>query len=102
MYAIVDIAGTQYKVKENEKVYVPLLKEAIGDKVTFSKVLLFSSDENIFVGNPLLDGHSVEATVLENVKDEKVIVFKKKRRKGYRKFNGHRQNLTRISIDKIN
>lgn len=102
MYAIVDIAGTQFKVKEKDKIYVPLLNENTGNKITLDKVLLFSDGEKIEIGKPFLKEHTVEATVLENVKDDKVLVFKKKRRKGYKKLNGHRQNLTKISIEKIN
>ncbi len=101
MFAIVNIKGNQYKVQENQKVFVPKLKEEVGSKVTFDDVLLFSADENTFeVGAPKLS-KKIEATVLDHVKDDKVVVFKKKRRKGYKVRRGHRQNYTQISIDKI-
>lgn len=102
MFAIVDIQGSQYRVQENDKVYVPKLGKDAGEKVTFDKVLMLSSDGKKFeIGTPLLDGKSIQATVVDHVKDEKVIVFKKKRRKGYQKKRGHRQQYTLISIDKI-
>lgn len=102
MFAIVDIKGNQFKIKENQKVYVPKLQEEVGTKVSFDKVLFYTADEKTFeVGSPVLS-HKVEATVLEHVKDEKVIVFKKKRRKGYKVKKGHRQQYSLISVDKIN
>lgn len=102
MFAIVDIKGSQFKIKENQKIYVPKLQEEIGKKVSFDKVLFYTADEKTFeVGSPVLS-HNVEATVLEHVKDEKVIVFKKKRRKGYKVRKGHRQQYSLISVDKIN
>lgn len=102
MFAIVNIKGSQYRVTENDKIYVPKLSEESGSKVTFdNSVLLFSSDDkSIEVGAPTLD-KKIEVTVLDHVKDEKVIVFKKKRRKGYKVRRGHRQQYTQISIDKI-
>jgi large subunit ribosomal protein L21 len=101
MFAIVNIKGNQYRVHENQKVFVPKMKEEVGSKVTFDDVLLFSPDESSFeVGAPKLS-RKVEATVLDHVKDDKVTVFKKKRRKGYKVRRGHRQNYTQISIDKI-
>jgi large subunit ribosomal protein L21 len=101
MFAIVNIKGNQYKVQENQKVFVPKLKEDVGSKVTFDDVLMFSADENTFeVGAPKLS-KKIEATVLDHVKDDKVVVFKKKRRKGYKVRRGHRQSYTQISIDKI-
>jgi large subunit ribosomal protein L21 len=101
MFAIVDIKGRQFKVSENDKVFVPLLKEEIGAKVTFSDVLMFTSDDKSFkVGAPKLS-MNVEATVLDHVKDDKVIVFKKKRRKGYKRTQGHRQKYTQIEINSI-
>ena len=101
MYAIVDIKGVQYKVQENTKLYVPKINEEAGKKLSFDKVLFFATDNNTFeVGAPVLN-HKVEATVLAHQKDDKVIVFKKKRRKGYQVKKGHRQNFTQISIDKI-
>ncbi len=101
MFAVVDIAGQQFKVSENTKYYVPLLKEEPEKNVTFENVLLLSDEKETKVGNPYVEGVKVEAKVIEHVKDDKVIVFKKKRRTGYIKRNGHRQNLTRIEITKI-
>lgn len=101
MYAIVNIKGCQYKVQENQRVFVPRLKDEIGTKVTFDKVLLFSPDDKSFeIGAPVLS-KKIEATVLDHVKDDKVIVFKKKRRKGYKVRKGHRQNYTSIQINSI-
>ena len=101
MFAIVDIKGVQYKVQESQKIFVPKINEEEGKKLEFDKVLMFSPDDKSFeVGTPVLQ-HKVEATVLSHIKDEKVIVFKKKRRKGYKLKKGHRQQYTQISIDKI-
>jgi large subunit ribosomal protein L21 len=101
MYAIVDILGQQFKVCENEKHYVPKLSADADSVITFDKVLLFSNGEEIKVGAPHIEGLKVEARVLGHLKDEKVIIFKKIRRKSYQKRNGHRQQLTRIEITKI-
>ena len=101
MYAIVNIAGKQYKVEESQELFVPLLDMEEGAQVEFSEVMLFAGEDGIEVGNPLLEGKKVTATVLDHIKDDKVLVFKKKRRKGYRKLNGHRQQLTRIEINSI-
>lgn len=101
MFAIVNIRGKQYKVSENEKLHVPRLKEEVGTKVSFDEVLMFSKDEKSFkVGSPKLD-MKIEATVLGHVKDDKVMVFKKKRRKGYKRTQGHRQQYTEIEINSI-
>jgi len=101
MFAIVNIRGKQYRISENDKVYVPKLKEEIGSKISFDNVLMFSKDDKSFqVGAPKLD-MKVEATVLGHVKDEKVIVFKKKRRKGYKRTKGHRQQYSQIEINSI-
>lgn len=101
MFAIVNIKGKQYKVSENDKIYVPKLEEKIGSKVSFSEVLMFSKDDKSFqVGAPKLT-MNIEATVLGHEKDEKVIVFKKKRRKGYKRTRGHRQQYTEIEINSI-
>jgi len=101
MYAIVNIKGCQYKVTENQKVFVPKLKEDIGSKVTFDNVLMFTSDDKSFqIGAPKLS-IVVEATILDHVKDDTVIVFKKKRRKGYKIRNGHRQKYTAVQINSI-
>jgi large subunit ribosomal protein L21 len=101
MFAIVNIKGRQYKVSESERLFVPKLKDDVGAKVSFSDVLMFSKDDKSFqVGAPKLT-MNVEATVLGHVKDEKVIVFKKKRRKGYKRTKGHRQQYTEIEINSI-
>jgi len=101
MFAVVDIAGQQFRVTEKTKYYVPRLKADAETDITFESVLLFSDENGTKVGSPLLNGVKVQARVLEHLKDDKVIVFKKKRRKGYRVKNGHRQLLSRIEIIKI-
>ncbi|MDR3610189.1 MAG: 50S ribosomal protein L21 [Ignavibacteriaceae bacterium] len=101
MFAVVDILGQQFKVTEKTKYYVPRLKDAPESEVTFPNVLLFSDDTSVKIGSPYVAGVKVSAKVLDHVKDDKVIVYKKKRRTGYDKFNGHRQHLTRIEITKI-
>ena len=101
MFAVIDINGQQFKVTENQKYYVPKLNKKPNSKISFDKVILFGDDKETKIGNPSIDGLKVAAKVLEHVKDDKVIVFKKKRRKGYEKKNGHRQQLTRIEITKI-
>lgn len=101
MFAVVDIAGQQFKVEEKTKYYVPKLKADPDSEVTFDNVLLHGTDKETKVGSPSVSGIKVTAKVLEHVKDDKVIVFKKKRRTGYDKKNGHRQHLTRIEITKI-
>ncbi len=101
MFAVVDILGQQFKVSENTKYYVPRLKEEPESEITFDQVLLLSDGKETKVGSPVVKGAKVTAKVLSHLKDEKVIVFKKKRRKGYRKLNGHRQQLTRIEVTQI-
>jgi large subunit ribosomal protein L21 len=101
MFAVVNILGQQFKVAENIKYYVPRLKDDINSEVTFDSVLVLSDDKKVKIGNPSIKGAKVTAKVLEHLKDEKVIIFKKKRRKGYKKKQGHRQELTRIEITKI-
>lgn len=101
MYAIVEIAGQQFKVSKDLKVYVNRLANVEGSKVSFDKVLLLDDNGNITLGAPAIEGASVEAKVLSHLKGDKVIVFKKKRRKGYKKRNGHRQYLTQIIIEGI-
>jgi large subunit ribosomal protein L21 len=101
MFAVVEIGGMQYKVSNAEKLYVPKLENEVGSSVTFNKVLLLSDEKAVRVGAPTVSGASVEAKVLGHVKDEKVIVFKKKRRKGYRVRRGHRQQYTQIEITSI-
>jgi large subunit ribosomal protein L21 len=101
MYAIVEIAGQQFKVAKDQKVYVHRLQEEEGKKVSFNNVLLLENGKDITIGAPAIDGAAVEAKVVKHLKGDKVIVFKKKRRKGYQKKNGHRQYLTEILIEGI-
>lgn len=101
MYAIVNIAGKQFKVTGSQKLYVPRLDTEVGATVEFSDVVLVSDGGSVKVGAPTVSDAKVTATVLGHMKDEKVLVFKKKRRKGYRKLNGHRQQFTRIEIASI-
>ena len=101
MYAIVEIAGQQFKVSKDQKVFVHRLAEDEGSKVIFDKVFLLDANGTITVGAPAIEGASVEAKVLQHLKGDKVIVFKKKRRKGYKKKNGHRQSFTQIVIEEI-
>jgi large subunit ribosomal protein L21 len=101
MYAIVSIGGQQFKVEKDRKVYVNRLNAEEGTSVDFSEVLLVDNDGDVKIGAPLLEGAKVTAKVLAHLKGEKVIVFKKKRRKGYRKKNGHRQYLSQIQIENI-
>jgi large subunit ribosomal protein L21 len=101
MYAIVEIAGQQFKVAKDQKVYVHRLQNEEGSKVTFDNVLLLEDGSNITIGAPAIDGASVEAKVIKHLKGDKVIVFKKKRRKGYKVRNGHRQYLTELVIESI-
>ncbi|WP_103069320.1 50S ribosomal protein L21 [Aquimarina sediminis] len=101
MYAIVEIAGQQFKVAKDQKVFVHRLAGEEGDTVSFDKVLLAADGENITLGAPAIDGAQVGAKITRHLKGDKVIVFKKKRRKGYRVKNGHRQSLTEIVIESI-
>jgi len=101
MYAIVNIAGQQMKVAKDQQVYVNRLPNKEGDKLTFDEVLLVDNNGKVNVGAPAVKGASVSAKVVEHVKGDKVIIFKKKRRKGYQTRNGHRQLLTKIAIDGI-
>jgi large subunit ribosomal protein L21 len=101
MYAIVEIAGQQFKVVKDQKLFVHRLKEKEGSKVSFGKVFLLDDGKKVSIGAPAINGASVEAKVISHLKGDKVIVFKKKRRKGYRVKNGHRQALTELVIEKI-
>ena len=101
MYAIVEIAGLQYKVEKDQRLYVNRLNVEEGKKVKFDRVLLIEEKGDVKVGAPVIDGAVVEASVNGEVKGDKVLVFKKKRRKGYQKMNGHRQMFTSITINKI-
>ena len=101
MYAIVEIAGHQFKVEKDQRVFVNRLQTEEGKQVAFDNVLLIGDGDNVTVGAPAIDGAQVGAKVLKHLKGDKVIVFKKKRRKGYRVKNGHRQSLTEIIIESI-
>jgi len=101
MYAIVEIAGQQFKVAKDQKVYVHRLQAEEGAQVTFDKVMLVEDGGNVTIGAPAIEGAAVTAKILGHLKGDKVIVFKKKRRKGYRKKNGHRQYLSEIQIENI-
>ena len=101
MYAVVDIAGQQVKVAKDDKVYVNRLDAAEGAKVDFDRVLMVDDNGKVAVGAPIVEGASVKATVITHLKDKKITVFKKKRRKGSQKSNGHRQSLTQIKIEGI-
>ena len=101
MYAIVEIGGHQYKVAENDVLFVDK-QNADGKKLTFDKVLLIKDDNgNVNIGTPVVEGAEISATILDTVKADKVLVFKKKRRKGYQKLNGHRQVMSQIQIESI-
>ncbi|MBT5787467.1 MAG: 50S ribosomal protein L21 [Flavobacteriaceae bacterium] len=101
MFAIVDIAGQQFKVAKDQKVFVHRLDAKTGDKVSFDQVFMLADGDKVTVGAPAVANASVEAKVVRHLKDDKVIVFKKKRRKGYRVKNGHRQSLTEIIIESV-
>ncbi len=101
MFAVVDVDGQQLKVSPSEKVFVPKRQEAVGATVTFEHVVLFSDDKSVKIGNPYVKNLSVQGKVLGHQKDETVIVFKKKKRKGYRLRRGHRQQYTEVEITSI-
>ena len=101
MYAIVDIAGQQFKVEKDQHIFVHRLEAAEGSKINFDKVLLTDDSGKVNVGAPVIKGAQITAKVIEHLKGDKVIVFKKKRRKGYKVKNGHRQYLTKLEILKI-
>ncbi|SIP95918.1 50S ribosomal protein L21 [Maribacter ulvicola] len=101
MYAIVEMAGQQFKVAKDQKVYVHRLQAEEGKTITFDNVLLLADGSNVTIGAPAIDGAAVEAKVVKHLRGDKVIVFHKKRRKGYKKKNGHRQSLTEIVIESI-
>jgi large subunit ribosomal protein L21 len=101
MYVIVEIAGQQFKAEKGRKLYVHRLAQDEGSAVSFDRVLLTDSDGQVKVGAPVVKGAAVNAKILKHIKDDKVLVFKKKRRKGYQKLNGHRQCLTQIQIEEI-
>lgn len=102
MYAIVDIAGQQFKVEEGQKIFVHRLDTEVGENIEFDKVLLIENDGKIIVGEPVIKDALIEGKILDHVRGDKVIIFKKKRKKGYRIKNGHRQNFTQVEIITIN
>ncbi len=101
MYAIVEIGGQQFKIEKDQKIFVNLLDGEAGTEMDFDRVLLVADGDNVRVGTPVVEGAKVKAMVLAQVKADKILVFKKKRRKGYQKMNGHRQPLTQIQIEEI-
>ena len=101
MYAVVEIAGKQFRVSPNDTIKVPTLKQKPGSKVNFDRVLLIGGENETRVGNPLVAGARVEGTVVDHGRAEKVIVFKKKKRKGYRVTRGHRQGFSQVQITSI-
>ena len=102
MYAIVEIAGKQFKVAQDQKIFVNRLHNDEGSEVSFDTVMLKDNDGKVEVGKPYIAGANVKATVLRHLKGDKVLVFKQIRRKGFQKMNGHRDYLTQIKIDSIN
>tara|TARA_X000001036_G_C20393538_1_gene689669 strand:+ start:122 stop:583 length:462 start_codon:yes stop_codon:yes gene_type:complete len=101
MYAIIEIAGQQFKVSKNDKLFVNRLSEKEGEKISFENVLLIDDGKKVKVGDPKLSGAKVNAKIISHIKGDKIIVFKKKRRKGYRVKNGHRQFLTQLLIENV-
>ena len=101
MYVIVDIQGQQFKVQKDQKLFVHRINANEGDTVEFAKVLLIGNDDDITIGSPTIDGAKVVLEVLSHVKGDKVLVFKKKGRKGYQKLNGHRQQFSQVLVKDI-
>ncbi|PLW96858.1 MAG: 50S ribosomal protein L21 [Marinilabiliales bacterium] len=101
MYVIVDIAGQQMKVEQGQEVFVHRLEGEEGDKLEFDKVLLVDNDGKVKVGKPNVKGAKIDVKIVNHLRGDKVVVFKKKRRKGYQKSNGHRQDLTKVLIETI-
>jgi large subunit ribosomal protein L21 len=101
MYAIVEIAGQQFKVEQNDEIFVHRLEGDPGTKIEFDQVLLLDNDGKISVGKPLVEGTSISGQIMDHVRGDKVVVFKKKRRKGYEKESGHRQDFSKVLIESI-
>lgn len=101
MYAIVEIAGKQFKVTQNQQLYTPQLNVETGSVITFDKVLLVEDGDRVAIGTPTVAGAKVTSKVLDHVRGDKIIVFKKKKRKGYKKTQGHRQDYTKVLIEDI-
>lgn len=101
MYVVVDIAGQQFKVEQGQEVFVNRLEGNEGENVTFDKVLLVDNNGDVKIGTPTVAGAAIDAQIISHVKGDKVVVFKKKRRKGYQKSNGFRAQLSKVKIEKI-
>jgi large subunit ribosomal protein L21 len=101
MYAIVEIAGQQFKVNKDQKIFVHRQTGEVGDKLSFDQVFLIDDESKVAVGTPVVKGASVDASIVSHIRGDKVLVFKKKRRKGYQKLNGHRQDFTQLLIEEI-
>ena len=101
MYVIVDIQGQQFKVKQDQKLFVHRINADQGSEVEFEKVMLIDNEGTVTIGTPLVDGAKVVVEVLSHLKGDKVLIFKKKRRKGYRKLNGHRQQFSEVRVEEI-
>jgi large subunit ribosomal protein L21 len=101
MYAIVEIAGQQFKVEKNDEIFVHRLEGDPGTKIEFDQVLLLDNDGKISVGKPLVEGTSITGQIVDHVRGDKVVIFKKKRRKGYEKESGHRQDFSKVLIEDI-
>ena len=101
MYAIVEIAGQQFKVEKNDEIFVHRLDGEPGTKIEFDQVLLLDNDGKISIGKPLVDGFAVSGTIVDHARGDKVVIFKKKRRKGYEKESGHRQDFSKVLIENI-
>ena len=101
MYALVNYSGNQLLIKEGEKIKIPFIDQKIGSKLVFDSVMFLDDGKTKKIGNPYIKTFSIDAKIIAHGKDKKIIVFKKKRRKGYQKKNGHRQNYTMVQVDKI-
>ena len=101
MYALVNYSGNQLLIREGEKIKIPFIDQKIGSKLVFDSVMFFDDGKTKKIGNPYIKTFSIDAKIIAHGKDKKIIVFKKKRRKGYQKKNGHRQNYTMVQVDKI-
>lgn len=101
MYAIVEIAGKQFRINKGQYIYTPTIEQEAGSSILFDKILLLQDEKKIHVGSPIVSGAKAEGKILEHVKGDKVIVFKRKRRKGYKVKQGHRQGYTKVLIENI-
>ena len=101
MYALVNYSGNQLLIKEGEKIKIPFIDQKVGSKLVFDSVMFLDDGKTKKIGNPYIKTLSIDAKIISHGKDKKIIVFKKKRRKGYQKKNGHRQNYTMVQVDKI-